>query len=343
MWMATTLKKVAELAGVSHTTVSLVINQTGGSRVNPETRVRVLEAAQKLDYNLNLTAKRLVSGKTNSIGLYTPFETPIFRNYTFNETVTGIQDILYSQGFDIVLFSGGRTLYKDRPIEQLVRQNTVDGLIIFNSRYTSRPYIENYIRNLNTLKFRFSVIDYYWGNAPINYVGIDYEKAAYDAVNFLISLGHNCIALVAGTSRAQVTDRVISGYRCALVGAGIKTFPGLIEYTDYNYELAYEKTRKLLRRHPDLTAIFAGGFEMVPACLRAVKEANLKVPEDVSILCYVDSDIMPMLDPPVSAIKWPFYEMGKQAASLLIEPAPGKQKILFDTQLLTRGSTAPRC
>ena len=82
--MATTLKKVAELAGVSHTTVSLVINQTGGSRVNPETRTRVLEAVRKLDYNPNLTAKRLVSGKTNSIGLYTPFETPIFRNYTLD-------------------------------------------------------------------------------------------------------------------------------------------------------------------------------------------------------------------------------------------------------------------
>ena len=81
---------------------------------------------------------------------------------------------------------------------------------------------------------------------------------------------------------------------------------------------------------------------MAPACLKAAKEANLKVPEDVSILCYVDSDIMPMLEPPVSAIKWPFYEIGKQAASLLVEPGPEKQKILFDTQLLTRGSTAPR-
>jgi DNA-binding LacI/PurR family transcriptional regulator len=78
--MDATLKKVAEAAGVSHTTVSLVVNNVGGSRVSPKTRKRVLNAIRKLDYNPNLTAKRLASGETNSIGLYTPFETPIFRN-----------------------------------------------------------------------------------------------------------------------------------------------------------------------------------------------------------------------------------------------------------------------
>jgi len=80
--MDMTLKKVAEAAGVSHTTVSLVINNVEGSRVSQKTRERVLEAIRNLDYNPNLTAKRLASGKTNSIGLYTPFEIPIFRNYT---------------------------------------------------------------------------------------------------------------------------------------------------------------------------------------------------------------------------------------------------------------------
>jgi len=92
--MDMTLKKVAEAVGVSHTTVSLVINNVEGSRVSQRTRERVLEAIRKLNYNPNLTAKRLASGKTNSIGLYTPFEIPIFRNYTFIEMITGIQDVL---------------------------------------------------------------------------------------------------------------------------------------------------------------------------------------------------------------------------------------------------------
>ena len=122
--MEITLKKVAKAAGVSHTTVSLVINNAEGSRVSQSTRERVFQTIRKLDYNPNLTAKRLASGKTNSIGLYTPFEIPILRNYTFIEMITGIQDVLYPKGFDLVLFSGGRTLYKNRPINQKGRYFT---------------------------------------------------------------------------------------------------------------------------------------------------------------------------------------------------------------------------
>jgi DNA-binding LacI/PurR family transcriptional regulator len=138
--MDTTLKKVAELAGVSHTTVSLVINNAEGSRVSQKTRERVLKAVKELDYSPNLTAKRLASGKTNCIGLYTPFEIPIFRNYTFMEMIAGIQDVLSEKGFDLVLFSGGKRLYRNRPVNQIVKQNTVDGLIIFNTRYTSENF-----------------------------------------------------------------------------------------------------------------------------------------------------------------------------------------------------------
>ena len=158
-----TLKKVAELAGVSHTTVSLVINNAEGSRVSQRTRERVLETIRKLDYNPNLTAKRLASGKTNSIGLFIPFEMPIFRNYTIIEMVAGIQDVINEMGLDLVLFSGGRKLYRDRPINQIVRQKAVDGLLIFNTRYTTQHFVNNYIKDLNELKFNFVTLpDVYW-------------------------------------------------------------------------------------------------------------------------------------------------------------------------------------
>ncbi|OEU67948.1 MAG: hypothetical protein BA867_06795, partial [Desulfobacterales bacterium S5133MH16] len=296
--MGTTLKKVAEAAGVSHTTVSLVVNNVGGSRVSPKTRKRVLNAIRKLDYNPNLTAKRLASGKTNCIGLYTPFEMPIFRNYTYIEEITGIQDILYERGFDIVLFSGGRNLYRDRPISQIVTQNTVDGLILINSRYTTRHFVDNYIKSLNKLKFNFVVIDYYWGTAKINYLGINYEKDAFKAVSYIINLGHKKIALIAGTSKATVTSRIIKGYKRALTDGQINLDNDIIVYADYDYQMAYAKTRTILQDHPSVTAFFLAGFEMVPACLKAIKDSGLNVPKDISIVCYIDSEIMPLLDPP---------------------------------------------
>jgi DNA-binding LacI/PurR family transcriptional regulator len=340
--MDMTLKKVAEAAGVSHTTVSLVINNVEGSRVSQKTRERVLEAIRKLDYNPNLTAKRLASGKTNSIGLYTPFEIPIFRNYTYMEMITGIQDVLSEKGFDLVLFSGGRKLYRNRPVSQIVKQNTVDGLIIFNSRYTSQNFVNNYIKSLNQLKFNYVILNYFWGNAKINYVGIDYENDAYKAVSHLIHLGHKKIALIAGTSIATVTSRIIKGYKRALADDEINIDNDIIVYADYDYQVAYAKTRTILQDHSSVTAFFIAGFEMAPACLKAVKDSGLNVPKDISIVCYIDSEIMPLLDPPITAIQWPYYEMGKKAATVLLENEKDKEKILFETELIIRDSTDTR-
>lgn len=335
-----TLKKVAELAGVSHTTVSLVINHAKGSRVSQRTRERVLETIKRLDYNPNLTAKRLVSGKTNSIGLFIPFEIPVFRNYTIIEMIAGIQDVINVRGFDLVLFSGGRSLYRDRPIRQIVRQNTVDGLIIFNTRYTTQHDISHYIKNLNALKFNFVVLHYYWGKAPINYVGVNYENDAYKAVSYLISLGHKNVALIAGTSKATVTSKILAGYRKALKDYGISKQDGIIAYADYDDRLAYEQTRMLIKKHPSITAFFAAGYEMGPACLKAVKDAGLDIPGDVSIVCYVDNEMMPLLDPPLTAIRLPYYDMGKRAAELLVENSKQRKRFIFETELVVRGSTS---
>lgn len=335
-----TLKRVAKLAGVSHTTVSLVINNAEGSRVSRRTRERVLKAINKLDYKPNLTAKRLASGKTNSIGLFIPFEMPIFRNYTIIEMIAGIQDVLTEKGFDLVLFSGGRNLYRDRPISQIVRQNTVDGLMIFNTRYTTQHYVDNYIRNLSELKFNFVILNYCWGRANVNYVGIDYENDAYKAVLHLMSLGHEQVALIAGTSKATVTSRITKGYKRALTDYEIHIDNDIIACADYDYRMAYEKTRTIIKNNPSVTSFFVGGFEMAPACLKAVKDSGLNVPEDISIICYVDNEIMPLLDPPITAISWPYYDMGKKAAEMLLEGDEGKKRTIFETELVVRGSTS---
>ena len=335
-----TLKDVAILAGVSHTTVSLVVNEATGKRVSRATRDRVLKAVRELNYNPNLTAKRLASGKTHAIGLYTPFKIPIFRNFTFLEMLTGIQDILSPKGFDLVLFSGGRNLYKHRPIQQIVRENTVDGLIIFNTRYTNQRYVKSYIDVLNDLNFNFVVAHYYWGRAPIKYVGVDYEKATLQGMQHLLTLGHRKVAMLAGNYRAPVTVKILKAYKKALNLFGFALDEKLVVYADYDYSQAYKQTRSLLEQKYGITAFFIAGFEMAPACLKAVREKGYKVPQEISILCYVDDQVIPLLDPPLTAIQWPYYSMGKTAAQLLIDESPKKQTEIFDTELVVRGSTA---
>jgi len=333
------LQDVARLAGVSSATVSLVINKAEGSRVSQKTKERVLDVIRELDYNPNITAKRLASGKTNCIGLYVPYEPPLFRNYANNEIVTGIQDVLNEIGFDMVLFSGGRNLYKDRPINQIVKQNTVDGLIICNTRDTTQQYVDNYINSLNKLKFNYVVINYYWGREKINYVGLDYENDAYSGALHLIALGHKSIALMAGPAKALVTPKMIKGYETALADNEIKVDNAIIETVDYDYQRAYEKTRQIIKKHPSVTAFFVLGVEMAPACLKAVKDAGLSVPKDISILCYVDDEIMPFLEPPLTAVRWPFRDMGKKAMNLLMENNEPKKSVIFESELVVRGST----
>ena len=335
-----TLKDVASHAGVSHTTVSLVVNEATGKRVSRTTRERVLKAIRELNYNPNLTAKRLASGKMHAIGLYTPFKIPIFRNFTFLEMLTGIQDILSPKGFDLVLFSGGRNLYRHRPIQQIVRESTVDGLIIFNTRYTNQRYVKSYIDVLNDLNFNFVVVNYYWGRGPINYVGVDYEKATLQGMQHLLTLGHKKVAMLAGNYRAPVTAKILKAYKKALHMFGVAFDEKLVVYADYDYEQAYATTNYLLERRYGVTAFFIAGFEMAPACLKAVREKGYKVPREVSILCYVDDQVIPLLDPPLTAIQWPYYRMGKKAAQLLIDDDPQKQTEIFDTELVVRGSTA---
>jgi len=335
-----TLKEVAKAAGVSHTTVSLVINNVEGSRVSESTRKRVLETIKKLDYNPNLIAKRLASGKTNSIGLFIPLASPIFRNYTIIEMVAGIQDVLNEQGLDLVLFSGGRDLLRGRPINQIVKQNTLDGLIIFNTRYTTQHFVNTYIRNLSQINFNFVILHYYWGSSKVNYVGVDYEKDALKGISYLISLGHRDIALITGLPKALVSARIIEGYRRALENNNIGVQDSLIVNADYDYQIAYDRTKRMIRDYPSITAFFVGGYEMAPACLKALKDIGLKVPGDISIVAYVDTEIMALLDPPLTAIKIPYYDIGRKAAELLLDGNGVKQRVVFETELVIRGSTA---
>jgi len=114
----------------------------------------------------------------------------------------------------------------------------------------------------------------------------------------------------------------------------------IIAYADYDYQMAYEKIRTLIKNNSFITSFFLGGYEMGPACLKAVKDSGLEIPKDISIICYVDNEITPLLDPPLTAIRLPYYDMGKKAADMLIEGNKEKKKFIFETELVIRCSTS---
>jgi DNA-binding LacI/PurR family transcriptional regulator len=333
---------VAREAGVSPTTVSLVMNQARSSRVSDITRKKVLETIKRLDYRPNLIARRLVSGKTNSIGLYIPFKSPIFDNYALIRLVAGIQDAVNERRHDLILFSTGRDVYWNRHIRQITRQKTVDGLIIVNTRYTTQYFINKAIRELNATGFRYVLVNYYWGKANINYVGVDYENDSLKAISHLIELGHRNIALITGLETALVTPKIIDGYKAALRRHHIGVRKKWIAPADYDPQKAYETTQRLIRENPSVTALFVADYEMAFASLRAIKEMGLKIPGDISLVSYIDTEISNLVDPPLTAVRLPQYDMGRKAVELLLDPGGERGRVILETEIIVRGSTAER-
>jgi len=337
-----TLRQVAKLAGVSHTTVSLVINNVRNSRVSQSTRARVLQTIRELDYRPNIIAQRLALRKTNSIGIFIPFISPIFRNYALIEMVGGIQDVLNEKALDLVLFSPGRELWRARNIDEILKQNSVDGMIIVNTRYTTHYFINKVIKYIREANSNSVVLGYYWGKEKINYVGVDYEEDIFKSISYLLDLGHESIALITGLPKALVTNKIIRGYKRAYENKQINVKDQLIVNADYDSQMAYDITQCIIDENPSLTAIFVADYEMAFSSLNAVKRLGLNVPKDVSIISYIDHELFPFLDPPLTALKLPYYEMGKKAAELILDSKSEKKRVLFDTELIIRESTAGR-
>lgn len=107
----------------------------------------------------------------------------------------------------------------------------------------------------------------------------------------------------------------------------------------YDQQEAYEKTRQLLQEYPDISCFFLAGYEMAPGCLKAVKDAGFRIPEEISIVAYADNTTMLLFEPPLTAVQLPYYEMGRKAAEIVVKNPVKKKKYIFESRLIARAST----
>lgn len=337
-----TLKKVAELARVSRTTVSLVVNNADGSRVSSETRQRVLKAIRELDYKPNLIAQRLSLRKNNAIGLLIPFSSPLFSNATNVEIIGGVQEVANERGVDLVLFSSRKNCMEpdNESVGTILRQNAVDGLIVSNTRFSTRRFIDTVTRQMKNRDVNAVLLEYWWGKEEINYVGADYRSGIYQSIDYLIDLGHKSIGMITPPMEALVTGEMIDSYKRALEDNGLPFSGRLVITADYTPQMTRDLTRRLITENDGLTSIFVGDYEMALSCVKTVKEMNLNVPRDISVVSFADHEVFPFLDPSLTAVSIPYHEMGRKAAELLFDESGKKQQFIFPTDLAVRDSTA---
>jgi len=334
----TTIKDVAKRANVSIATVSLVINNN--TRISKTTRTKVLNAIKVLNYFPSKSAQSLVKKRTGNLGFILtddhflrtePFYTRIFLGTEFEA----------GRNEYYVLLATVKTDYKEsEKIPRFVLEGSVDGIIIAGKIPTEL------LSDLLKFKIPLVCVDFYRNEIDYPVVLIDNIQGGMIATEHLLNLNHKNIAFLGGDiNHPSIADRLI-GYKSALQKANIKINENLIitisPYPDR--QNGYDSARLLFERNNDVTAIFACNDAMAIGAMQYLKENNINIPRDISLVGFDDDEADLLLKPALTTIRVPKIDLGVEAVKYLIEIINNRsttsKKIIVSVELIVRNSTS---
>jgi LacI family transcriptional regulator len=332
-----TSKDVALHAGVSRTTVSLVLNNVAGVQIPSRTRNRVLQAAKELGYVPEAAAKALASRRSNIIGLVLTRNPHHIGSDAF---LTQILDILTDQvrkhGMRLLLDIIEETHHPDIYIE-LARARRIDGIILSGPTHSDKA-----LQVLANEGFPTVIMGELPGSSFYS-IDIDNFAAAQMAVEHLIKLGHTRIGMItnAPLTYTASTER-LRGYRFALEQAGLAFEENLVRYGDFDPQSGYEQMNQLLDQRPAMSAVFAASDVIAIGAMGAAREIGLRIPDDIALIGFDDIPFARYLDPPLSTVYLPATELASKALEVLFHliahQPPRSKHIRLDTQLVVRHS-----
>jgi DNA-binding LacI/PurR family transcriptional regulator len=331
--MPTTNKDVAKQAGVSIATVSRVIN--GLPNVSADTRRKVLRAIKALNYQPSRTAQRLRAKRSRVLGvIISDIENPFFTS-----VVRGIEDFAYERGYSLVLCDSDEDGEKERLYIDVLRAEGVAGVILAP---TAR--VNSHLANLIAHGIPVVAIDRPIEDLGVDSVSVANAEGAFQAVEHLLRLGHRRIGLVSMQFIPTGRERR-AGYLRALHQYDIHVSHRLIRLGLAKPEAGYECARQLLQLAPRPTALFVDDNMMMLGVLAAIRDGGLCIPDDISVVGFDDMPWAPLLQPALTVVAQPTYELGRQAAEHLLErlAQPDKPVIheLLTPKLIVRASTTP--
>ncbi len=329
------LKDIAKKAGVSTATVSYVLSKKEKSGISSDVSEKINKIARQLNYRPNQIAKSLQSGKTFTIGLIVAD----ISNPFFGHLARIIEDGAKKHGFTVIFGSSDENASKSADLIQLLMNRQVDGFIIAPAEDSEKE-----IKLLKKQNIPFVLIDRFFPKIKTNYVALDNYQAAYEATSRLIETGNKTIGMVAYSSKLQHMKDRIRGYRSALKDNGIAIRQKWIQ------EIHFSKMEKEI---PKAVDDLQSGSEPVKAILFATntlaiyglkyfKELRIKVPDDVSVIVFDESDAFDFFYCSMTYIKQPLVEMGNEAVGLLIDqiskPEKTMKQIVLNAELVVRKS-----
>jgi LacI family transcriptional regulator len=332
-----TIDQVAKTAGVSIQTVSRVLNNRPD--VSSETRQRVQQIIQELDYQPFAIARGLASKRTYTIGLIASD----FTDYWFAQVVNSAEKEVRTHGYFFMLGSTECDLQDEPKYLRLLTERHVEGILFIRA---SHPDEMDILRNITQSGIPVVTTGIYLPGSEFSFLEVDNVDGGKKATQYLIDLGHTQIAMITGPSELLAAQNRTQGYQQALESASIPVDPRLIVHGEaWLHRSGYYAMKELLGRKQPFTAVFAQNDRLAKGAISALNEAGLKVPLDVSIIGYDDIPEAEFDDPPLTTMHQPMEDVGKAAASLLIklieDPNTTPQQLLFNTELVIRSSCAP--
>ncbi|MBV6305634.1 LacI family DNA-binding transcriptional regulator [Candidimonas humi] len=304
-----TVLDVARLAGVSQGSVSRVI--TGKNWVSDRLRARVEAAVKQLEYKPNPHAQGLKSLKSRAVAaLVSDISNPLHGTF-----LASAEEVLSAAGY--LLFVSSTNNDRDRELELINAYGSgrVDGMIVAHSDENNRRVIKALQETGLPILFHDREPRRF-GDAVI----VDHAHGAYVATNYLLSLGHQCIALLSPSKAIRPGRERFSGYKRALEEANLVVQDDLVSMLGASDARAYDVTRNLLKRSRSRpTAIICLGTQMLAGVLAAINESGLSIPDDISIIGIGETDLVRLYKPSITAVKWDIAACGRHAAQILLQ------------------------
>ena len=331
------IEEVARAAGVSASTVSRVVNDP--QLVRADTRERVEEAIRRLGYRPSRVARRLRvrGGRSALIGLVIPD----LQNPFFADLARGVEDAASKEGFTVLIGNTDEDAGREQRYLEVMGAESVDGVILPPSGRRS-PGAEELIRGGTPVV----CVDRRLARPRVDEAVIDNVRGAAAATRHLIDKGHRRIGFIHGALRLSTSRERLRGYRDTLQAARIPLDPVLTLAGDSRQPSGRRLTSRLLALARPPSALLVGNSMMTLGALEAIREAGLRVPHDLALVGYDDMPWALALDPPLTVVRQPGYELGAVATDLLIrrigDPRRSTTAVMLQPELVIRESSAGR-
>ena len=338
------IKDIAEKVGVSKATVSIYLKDKNTNRVGQATKEKIEKVVTELNYRPNTIARSLSRQKSQSIGIMIPYNGSLYQSTFINELLSGIQSVLFPKKYSMVFLP---TTGEDSPTmvkNQLDQAQGHDGVILFGTRYCSMNDMENNATELDKSHIPFVLVNMPKLNKPVNQI-IFRDPESANAVKYLLELGHRDILFVAGRKEDMESIANLKIYKDSLSKYNIDIQDKNILWADYERVNAKSALIQYLNTYGrDFTAIYSLTDTMALGVYEALKELQINIPEEISVIGRNDSFFSSIMDPPLTTVKRQIFEEGKKAAEVLlnsIESDRSNQHIRLDSTLVLRESVKP--